>query len=293
MRIAFLGLGNMGAPMARNLIAGGHSLRVWNRTASRSKEMAGAGGETAADPAAAVSDAELVITMLADDAAVEEVVWGNEERNGFLDALPDGAIHVSMSTISTALSRRLAAAHGERSGSFVAAPVFGRPDAAKAKKLWIVAGGSAGDVARCGPAFEAMGQGTFHVGEAPEAANVVKLAGNFMIASMIEMLGESFALVAKAGIERERFLEIVTSLFRSPILENYGGMIVRESFDPGFRLKLGLKDVRLALAVADEHAVPMPLASMLHDHFLSGVAAGKGDLDWSALARIAAERAGL
>jgi 3-hydroxyisobutyrate dehydrogenase-like beta-hydroxyacid dehydrogenase len=212
-----------------------------------------------------------------------------------IQQIQPGAIHVSMSTISVALSNRLKQAHESAGQVYIAAPVFGRPEAAAAGKLSIVAAGPADAIEKCRPLFEALGQNLFILGQDQPSANLVKLTGNFMIASMLETLGEAYALVGKAGIEPARFLEIVNgALFKSPIYQNYGTIIAEQRFEPpGFKLRLGLKDVRLAIAAADILEAPMPFASIIHDNFLSEVARGRGDADWAALARVAAERAGL
>jgi 3-hydroxyisobutyrate dehydrogenase-like beta-hydroxyacid dehydrogenase len=246
----------------------------------------------AESPAAAAQGAEAVVTMLADDRAVEDVVLGDE---GVLRGLAKGAIHVSSSTISVELSGRLAAAHHAAGQGYVAAPVFGRPDAAAAKQLWVVAAGWPGDVAYVQPIFDAIGRGTTKVGAEAPAANTVKLAGNFLIASMIEALSEAFTLARKSGIDPKIFLEVFSSVMtKSPIFERYAGLVASETFEPaGFKMYLGLKDIRLALAAGEAAEVPLPLASVLRDQMLSAVAQGMGDLDWAALAKVSAARAGL
>ncbi len=290
MEISFLGLGSMGRPMARNLLRAGHEVVVYNRTRQRSDELAREGAQVASRPDQA--GAEIAITMLADDAALEQVVLAPD---GLAAGLPAGGIHVSMSTISAALARRLAEVHRERGQTMVSAPVFGRPEAAEAAKLFIVAAGPQQAIERCRPLFDAMGQRTFVVGEEPVMANVTKLSGNFMIASVIECLGEAFSLGRKYGVAADKMLEVFTnSLFAAPVYKTYGAIIAQQKFDPpGFRLRLGLKDVRLALAAADSESVPMPVASFIRDSFLSAVARGMGEQDWAALAKLAAERAGL
>jgi 3-hydroxyisobutyrate dehydrogenase-like beta-hydroxyacid dehydrogenase len=292
MKIGFIGLGNMGSAMARNLIKAGHTLLVYNRTRSRAEELHKEGAEVAASPAEAASRAEAVITMLADDQAVEGVVFGSE---GMLQSLPADAIHIGMSTISVALSRRLAIAHAEKKQNYVAAPVFGRPDAAAAAKLFIVAAGARQQIERCQSLFDVMGQKTFAAGEEAPQANVVKLTGNFLITTVIEGLAEAFALARKSRIDPSLLLEILTgSLFPAPVYKNYGAMIAAQKFEPaGFKLRLGAKDNRLVLVAAEEVAVPMPMASLLRDHFLAAMAQGLSDADWSAVARIAYQSAGL
>jgi 3-hydroxyisobutyrate dehydrogenase-like beta-hydroxyacid dehydrogenase len=289
MKIAFLGLGNMGRPMASNLINAGHQLTVWNRTPSRAE---GLNAKVAKTPAEAAGDAEVAITMLADDSAVEGVVFG---KDGILNALPSGAIHTSMSTISVDLSRRMQVAHTEHGQQYVAAPVFGRPDAAAAAKLFIVPAGPAPTIQKCEPLFSAMGQKTFVMGADPVAANITKLSGNFLIATIIETLGEAIALTRKYGVDPQTYVDFLTgSLFSAPVFKTYGELIANQKFEPaGFKLRLGLKDVRLALAAGDSVAVPLPIASVVRDQALEGIANGMGDMDWSALAKVAALNAGL
>jgi 3-hydroxyisobutyrate dehydrogenase-like beta-hydroxyacid dehydrogenase len=291
MRVSFIGLGSMGFPMAQNLLNAGHELMVYNRTRSRADEL-GEGARVAGSPRDAAQGADLLITMLADDAAVEEVMFGDQ---GALATLKPGAVHASMSTISHLLSRRLTDEHHSRRQSYVAAPVFGRPEAAEAAKLWIIAAGPGEAIERCRPVFDAMGQGMEIVGDDPPMANVLKLGGNFLLASAIEAMGEAFALMQKSGIEPARFLEIVNGrLIRSPIYENYGKLIAERRWEPaGFKLRHGLKDVRLVLSAAEEVTAPMPLASLIRDHYLSAMARGWGEIDWAALARVVEENAGV
>jgi len=291
MDVGFIGLGNMGQAMARNLVKAGHSVTVYNRTRSKMEALASEGAKIAES----LTDAchrPVLITMLADDQAVEAAFF--EHAHG-LSALAQGAVHISMSTISVALSDRLAEAHRNAGQLYIAAPVFGRPEAAAAAKLFIVAAGAEQTIAHCQPLFDAMGQRTFVVDDKPSSANLVKLSGNFLLAATIECLGEAFALVRKAGIEPHAYLEILTStLFSAPAYKTYGTIIANQQYEPaGFKMSLGLKDIRLALAAADALATPMPVASLVHDHFLAGVAQGSGDSDWSGLARLAATNAGL
>jgi len=292
MKVGFIGLGSMGLPMATNLLKAGHDLIVYNRTRSRAEELAKQGARAAGSPREAATGVEVLISMLADDAAVESVMFGDQ---GALAGLSRGATHASMSTIGHVLSRRLNTEHQTRGQDYIAAPVFGRPDAAQSAKLWIVTAGPAQAIERCRPLFEAMGQGVEIVGDDPPKANVVKLAGNFILASAIEAMGEAFALVRKYGVEPGRFLEIVNGrLVRSPVYENYGNLIVNRRWEPaGFKLRHGLKDVRLALAAGDEASAPMPVASQLRDHYLAAMARGWADIDWAALARLSAVNAGL
>jgi 3-hydroxyisobutyrate dehydrogenase-like beta-hydroxyacid dehydrogenase len=292
MKIGFIGLGSMGLPMATNLLKAGHDLMVYNRTRSRAEELGKQGAKVAGSPREAAAGVEVLITMLADDTAVESVMFG---EHGALQGLTRGAVHASMSTIGHAFSRRLHTEHQARIQGYIAAPVFGRPDAAQAAKLWIVSAGPAQAIERCRPLFDAMGQGVEIVGDDPPKANVVKLAGNFILASAIEAMGEAFALVRKHGIEPQRFLDIVNGrLVRSPVYENYGTLIVHRRWEPaGFKLRHGLKDVRLALAAGDEVTTPMPVGSLLRDQYLAAMSRGWGDIDWAGLARLSAVNAGL
>ena len=262
------------------------------------EELKALGARVASTPGEAAAGAEVAITMLADDHALESVLFGQgtaEKGKGILDSLPPNAIHVSMSTISVALSRRLATAHAERKQHYVSAPVFGRPEAAAAAKLFIVAAGPVAQIERCRPIFDAMGQKTFLAGDDASGANLMKLAGNFLITAVIEGLAESFALVRKAGLDANLFHEILTnSLFNAPIYKTYGALINSQKFEPaGFKLPLGLKDNRLLLAAAEEAAVPMPMASLIRDRFLAALGQGMGELDWSAISKLSAKDAGL
>jgi 3-hydroxyisobutyrate dehydrogenase-like beta-hydroxyacid dehydrogenase len=292
MKVGFIGLGNMGSAIARNLIKAGHNLTVYNRTRSRAEPFASLGARIAETPSEAAGDAEVLITMLADDAALEGVVFA---PGNAIQALPSGALHISMSTISVALSRRLAEAHEERKQHYVAATVFGRPDVAAAGKLWVVAGGPSEPIQRCQPLFDAIGQKTFVAGEEAHAANVIKLAGNFLITTVIESLAEAFAFGRKSGVDPHAFLDILTnSLFPGPVYQTYGTMIASDQFEPpGFKLPLGFKDNRLLLAAAEEATVPMPMASLIHDRFLAALARGLGESDWAAIARVSYDNAGL
>jgi len=292
MKVGFIGLGNMGSAIARNLIKARHSLSVYNRTRSRAEAFASLGARITDTPAEAAADAEALITMLADDTAVEGVIYS---PGNVLATLPAGAVHISMSTISVGLSRRLTESHREKKQHYVAAPVFGRPDAAAAAKLFIVTAGPADQIERCRPLFDAIGQNTFLVGEEAHAANVIKLAGNFLITTVIESLGEAFAFGRKFGVDPHAFLDILTnSLFTAPVYRNYGSMIASDNFEPaGFKLPLGLKDNRLLLVAAEEAAVPMPMASLVHDRFVAALAQGLGESDWAAIAGLSYQNAGL
>lgn len=290
--LGFVGLGNMGQPMAQRLLAAGHRLRVWNRSIGRTDPLVALGAERAESPGAACEPDGIAFTMVADDRALESVAL---EPGGLLDRLGPGGVHVSLSTISPATSRRLAALHAERGAAYVTAPVFGRPDAAEAGKLWVVTSGPETAKARFRPLIPAIGQGVYDFGEEPGAANVVKLAGNFLIASAIEALGEATALVSKNGVNPAAVMKMFgETLFACRVYQGYGAQIAERRFSPaGFRLALGLKDVNLALSTGEASDVPLPLGSLLHDRFLSMRAQGDGDLDWSAIALGAARAAGL
>ena len=292
MKVGFIGLGNMGSAIARNLIKAGHSLTVYNRTRTRTEGFESLGAMIAESPSAAAAGAEVLIIMLADDRAVEAVIFA---PGNALEALPAGAVHISMSTISVALSRRLTEAHSMKQQHYLAAPVFGRPDAAAAAKLFVVVAGPTEQVERCRPIFNAIGQKTFHPSKEASAANVIKLSGNFLITTVIESLAEAFALVRKFDIDPNAFLDVLTgSLFTAPVYRTYGSMIAAGKFEPaGFKLPLGLKDNRLLLVAAEQAAVPMPMASLVHDRFVAALAQGLADSDWAAIARISPQNAGL
>ncbi len=281
----------MGSAMAENLLRAGHELIVYNRTRSRADALGKLGAKVASNPAMA-APSEVVITMLADDEAVEQVVFGS---NGLLESMPQGSTHMSMSTISVTLAERLTQEHEKAGQAFVAAPVFGRPEAAKAGELFIMAAGVKSEVEHCQPLLSVLGKQTFFVGAHPPMGNAVKLSGNFLIASIIESLGEAFALIRKQGIDPNVYLDVLTnSLFSAPVFRTYGGIIAAGKYQPvGFKAKLGLKDIRLALQAAENSTVPMPIASLIHDRFLEVLAKGGADADWSSIAKMALEDAGL
>lgn len=289
MKVGFIGLGHMDAGMAANLLKAGHQLTVYNRTPAK-VELLVAQSAKAAAGIADTCRGDAVITMLANDEALEGVVFGDA---GVIASLPAGAIHISSSTISVALAERLAVAHAEARQRFVAAPVFGRPSAAAAGQLFVIAAGEPAAVSAAAPLFDAIGQKTFVISDTPQAANLVKLSGNFLIAAVMESLGEALALVGKAGIDRRRYLDILTStLFGAPVYSTYGDLIAEGAFEPaGFAAHLGFKDIRLALAAAEDLRVPMPLASLLRDRFLALLAHGGDALDWSAIGQLAAKDA--
>jgi 3-hydroxyisobutyrate dehydrogenase-like beta-hydroxyacid dehydrogenase len=290
MDIGFIGLGQMGAGMAANLIRAGHQVTVFNRTPAKTAALVTEGAKAAAQVAEACRG-DAVITMLADDEAVEGVVLG---EHGVIASLAGGALHISASTISVALADRLTQEHARSGQRFVSAPVFGRPEAAAAGKLFVVAAGPADAVGAAQPLLDAVGQRTFVISQTAKAANLVKLSGNFLIAAVIESLGEAMALVDKAGIDRHQYLDLLTStLFTAPLYKTYGTLIADRRFEPaGFTVPLGQKDIRLALAAGEELNVPLPLASLLRDRCLTVRAHGGDHLDWSAIGGVAAKDSG-
>ena len=290
MKIGFIGLGQMGSAMAANLVKAGHDVTVFNRSPEKRRALLELGAHEA-DSVADACHGQVTITMLADDTAVADVALA---KHGIVETLAKGAIHLSMSTISVALSKRLSETHAHAGQRFVAAPVFGRPDAAAAAKLFIVAAGEPAAVEACKPLFDALGQKTFAISTEPTAANLVKLSGNFLLAAAIEALGEAIALVGKAGIDRGAYVDLLTStIFPVPAYKTYGGLIAESRFHPAaFAAPLGFKDIRLALAAAENLRVPMPLGSLLHDRFLRLLAQGGDSLDWAAIGGLAAQDAG-
>jgi len=291
MEVGLIGLGNMGSGIAKTLLRAGHRVTAYNRTRARAEALR-PDGAIVAGTAAEACLGEAVITMLAEDAAVEAEVFG---KDGVLASLPRGAVHISCSTISVALSDRLAAEHARAGQEFVSAPVFGRPDAAEAGRLAVVAAGPQAAVDRCKPLFEVMGPKLWIVGEKQSLANVVKLSGNFLIASVLESLSEAIAFARKSGVDAASLMDFLTStLFNAPVYKTYGSLIVEGNYDKvGFALPLGLKDTRLVLQAAEAQSVPMPIASVIRDRFITAIARGNANSDWSALGRIAAEDAGL
>jgi 3-hydroxyisobutyrate dehydrogenase-like beta-hydroxyacid dehydrogenase len=284
-------LGQMGQGMARNLVAAGYSVTVYNRTRAKAEPIAAMGAKIADAPVDAVTKGGVIVTMLSDDRTLEEVVRAGD----LAQRLGEGGIHLSMSTISPETARRLAQEHLKTGATYLAAPVFGRPEAAAARKLWICTSGPKAAKDRIRPILEAMGQGIFDFGEDPGAANLVKVAGNFLIAAAIEAIGEALALAEKNGVDRSALAEMLgRTLFAAPVYQGYGAAIANRRFSPaGFRLELGLKDLDLVLEVAAKSKTPMPLASMLHDRFIAALAKGRESLDWSAISMGANEDAGL
>ena len=291
-KIGFVGLGQMGAAMAANLIKAGFPLRVYNRTPEKARPLTEQGATQANSPADAAAPGGIVVTMLTNDTALEEVAWG---ENGFGTALGQGGIHLSMSTVAPDTSRRLAARHQEQGSHFVAAPVFGKPDAAAAQKLWIATSGSEDAKTRARPLLDAMGQGVYDFGEDAGAASVVKLTGNFLLGAAIEAMAEAFTLAQKSGIPRQAVYELFTNtLFACPVYKNYGKLIAEEHYQPiGAVPSLIRKDFGLVLQEAKTSQTPMPLASLVHDRLTAMVAKGREDRDWAGFAQEVSEGAGL
>jgi 3-hydroxyisobutyrate dehydrogenase-like beta-hydroxyacid dehydrogenase len=290
MKVGFIGLGSMGGAMAGHLLDAGHALTVWNRSPAAAEALVARGAKLARTPERA-AQGEVLHSMLANDQAVREVILDS----GLLDAMDRGIVHVNHATVSVALARELAAAHAQRGLDYVAAPVFGRPDVAAAGKLNIVVAGSPEAIERVRPLLEAMANALWPMGEAPELANVVKIAGNFMIGAAIESMAEASALVRAHGVEAADFLGLMSStVFAAPVYQGYGRLIAERRYKPaGFALPLGYKDVNLALAAGDAARVPLPFAGVLRESLLETLAMGDEDVDWAALARVAARRAGL
>jgi 3-hydroxyisobutyrate dehydrogenase-like beta-hydroxyacid dehydrogenase len=289
VKAGFIGLGRMGSAMAINLVKAKHEVTVFNRSPEKRRALVERGAREATTVAEACRET-VVITMLADDSAVRSTVLA---KGGVVESLRKGGVHISMSTISVAMADELAEAHARAGQRFISAPVFGRPDAAATANLFIVTAGEPEALKECQPLFDALGQKTFPMGAEPRAANLIKLSGNFLIASVIEAVGEAIALVGKAGIDRNAYVELLTStIFPAPAYRIYGGLIASGRYQPaGFLAPLGYKDIRLALAAAETLQVPMPLASLLRDRFLRVLAHGGEGLDWSAIGGLASEDA--
>jgi len=281
----------MGVGMAGNLIKGGHALTVWNRSADAAKPLAELGAKVAATAADAAAGADALHSMLANDAAVRQVIL----EGGVLDTLPQGAVHVNHATVSVALARELADAHERRGIGYVAAPVFGRPTVAAAGELNLVVSGKPDAVAKVQGLLELLARKVWPMGDDPVRATIVKIGGNFLIGAAIESMAEATTLTRAHGVSAKDFLAVMSgSLFASPIYQVYGGLIADETYSPaGFKMSLGFKDIGLARAAAEAERVPMPFASVIHDALLEALAAGDGELDWSAMARVAARRANL
>ena len=292
MEAGFIGLGSMGLPMAANLLAAEVKLRVHNRTASKAETLVAKGAVLGSKPGDVATAGGIVMTMLADDAAVESVVMG---ADGIAAKLGHGGIHVSMSTIAPATSRRLASYHAEHGSIYIAAPVFGRPDNAAARQLVICTSGPAAAKDRVRPLLEVIGRAIFDYGEEPGAANVAKLTGNFLIAAALESMAEAYTMAEANGVDRVKVAEMLgKTLFACPVYQRYGEMVASKRHTPaGFALKLGLKDVELVLKTAGEAGVPTPVAAVLRDRLIAGIAHGREEMDWSALALGVLDDAGI
>lgn len=292
MKIGFIGLGSMGSGMAATLIRAGHQLTVYNRTPARAQALADMGAIIADTPGEA-SRGDAVFTMVSDDKALEAMVYGD---NGILAHLPAGALHITSSTISVELCKKLSADHAKAGHEFVAAPVFGRPNVAAEGNLFVVAGGSDTAIKAATPLLDIIGKQTFVMGDTPDIASLIKLSGNFLIVSVVESLAEAMALVGKAGVDRRQYLDFLTStLFGAPIYKIYGGFVADQKFEPaGFSAPLAQKDIGLAMDASKDLNVPMPLAGILRDRFLALMAEGGGEtLDCSAISRLALRDAGI
>lgn len=288
MRIGFIGLGNMGSAIATRLLGAGHRLRVWNRSSEPAQRLVGAGAEPLATAREACA-ADVVFSILSDDRSVREVLL-----EAALPAEP-GTVHVNMATISPELSDELAARLAAAGCSYIAAPVLGRPDVAAAGKLNILAAGPAAAIERVQGLLEVIGQRTWRFGERAAQANVAKLAVNFMLAAAIESMGEAAALAGGYGIEPATLFTLLSqTLFPGPVYEGYGRVIAESRFEPaGFKARLGLKDVRLALAAAEAVNTPMPVGSLVRDSMLEALARGQSEQEFGAvLGRAAMRRAG-
>ncbi|MGH7987963.1 MAG: NAD(P)-dependent oxidoreductase [Candidatus Binataceae bacterium] len=290
--IGFIGTGAMGLPIAANLLDAGFKLRVYNRTGAKAEPLAAKGARLVRNPAETAVAGGIVVSMVADDAALEAIVLGDDT---VASRLSPGGIHMAMATVAPATAHKLARYHRERGSDYVAAPVFGRPDNAAKRQLVVCMAGAQAAKARLRPIAEAVGRVIYDYGEEPGAANVAKLSGNFLIAAALEAMAEALTMAEKSGVDRVKVAEMLgNTLFACPVYQNYGRMVAEKRHLPaGFRLKLGLKDVDLALRTSAEVEAPMPIASLLHDRLLSGMANGRGEMDWSALALGALEDAGL
>ncbi len=282
VKITFIGLGNMGLPMAQNLLHAGHQLILYNRTYDKAASLIAQGAEFAQTPREAAAG-DLVITMLSDDTALEQVVMG---ADSIVQGMPTNGIHISASTISVEMAQKLSAVHEKQEQHFISATVLGRPDAAKAAKLRIILAGPETARQRVIPVLQALGQEIFQIGDVGASGNVAKIGVNFLIASMLEALAEAQLMVGKHGVEPAVFMNVVNALFQSPVYQNYGAIMTERRFEPaGFKMKLGIKDVELARQAAKAVNAPLPLGDLMQSHFAKGMAQGYGDLDWTALIR--------
>ncbi len=288
--VGFIGTGNMGLPMAENLIRAGHGMRIYNRTTGKAAALTALGAEQVTTVRDLAEPGGVIISMISDDTALEQICAA-----GMIEGLAPGGVHISMSTVSPAAARRVARNHRNLGVDYVAAPVFGRPEAAVASRLWICVSGPAAARERIKPILLALGQEIFEFGEDPGAANVAKLAGNFLLGSAVEAMAEAATFAEKNGLSATPLIEMLSrTLFACPVYQTYGRLLVEKHYEPaGFRLALALKDINLVLDAADESTTPMPLASLLHDRMISGAAKGRMELDWSVIGLGAREDAGL
>ncbi len=277
-KIGFIGLGNMGLPMAKNLVAAGYHLMVYNRSAEKINELDPLAVTPCESPAEAAKDVSIVVTMLSDDKVLDEITRG---ENGILTSLPQGSIHLSMSTVSPDISRRLATLHTAAGNTYLAAPVFGRPEAAAAKKLWICVSGDVKSKLFVQPVLEALGQGVFNFGEDSGNANVVKVIGNFMLFASVEMMAEAFRLAQDHGLDRSEVANFFGStIFNAPVYQNYGRLVAEKQYDPvKFKAKLGYKDLDLAHQLAEQTGTAMPVADVTRKKLAVAVENGFGDRD--------------
>ncbi len=292
-KIGFIGLGSMGINMAKNLISSGYHLQIYNRTISKADGLEQSSITKCKTPAEAANGVKIIVTMLSDDEVLRETVLG---ENGLLKNLSRNSLHISMSTVSPEISKELAKQHEIAGSNYLAAPVFGRPEAAAAKKLWICTSGSQQSKDKAKPILECLGQGIFDFGEDAGGANVVKIAGNFMIMASLEMMAEAFTLVEKNGLSRTKVAEFFgATLFNAPIYHNYGKLIANKQYEPvGFKAKLGFKDVRLAFNLSQQSETPMPFVNVVHNRLLTALAKGLGSRDWvESVSRGVTEDAGL
>ena len=290
MNIAFIGLGRMGVAMVRNLVRAGHNVIVFNRSRDKAEALRSEGVQVAESIREASDSCELCWTMLLDDAATRDIVFGSD---GVADSLPVGATHISSSTITVAMGRTLTAEHTKRNQGYLSVPVFGRPDAAEAKKLIAVPAGPQELIEKHREAIDAVSRVIYVAGPEPWQANLLKLCGNFTLHVMIETFGEAFATFQKAGVDRHILFNVLMDLYASPVYKNYGNMIVNEDFQPGFALKGSLKDLRNMLLAAEDLNAPMPLASVIRDQMLSAMAHGQEEQDFTSFALVAARNAGV
>ncbi len=293
MKIGFIGLGIMGGGMAKNLLAGGHDVTVFNRTRAKAEALVAAGAAVADTPLETATDAEVLITVLGGDASVAKILF--ESGDDLIAALPEGAVHVSMETISVAYAETLTETHAARGKGLVCAPIIGRGDAAEAGELTLIVGGAQEDVDRCAPVFEPMSKRFVHVGAEPKTAAIVKLSNNYLIAGALGAMGEAFAVVRKAGVDPQVFYDLITAtMFSAPIYTYYGKNIATDVHTPpNFRTPLGLMDITQMIDSAAALGVPTPLGELIQDQLRQTIEAGDEELDWSAIARVAARAGGL